>query len=401
MTWTRLLTLYMGHTTAAVSTVLAAFMAGLASGSAVGAWIAPRLTPLRTLYAYALLELVVVLVALVLPLELNALRPVLAWAYQDGTSSLLFPMVRLLSCLALVLIPAVALGATFPIAVRWFVGGSAHPGRPCGELYAANTAGATVGAVAAGFVLIPAMGISGTTTCWDRRQRPRDRRRASSRVRINGDQHVQPDQRDRRDRTVGSSIRLEIQLRPPERVSRFAKAMAYRHRARPYGLFDVNVPIAWTLSLSFSSDRRRMPCQRLWPPSSAASLAALCSDRGWRDVRSPTLWLGAVLARDGNRDNREPFVCRHRCSAPRGRTPRWLSRHGRPCAAGRCTDSATAVGLGVAFPLSLEIVGGEGPHLVRRLGMVYAVNTLAAVAGALAAGFVSIRSSDSSGPSAW
>ena len=34
--WTRLLTLQMGHTVAAASTVLAAFMGGLA----VGAWIA-------------------------------------------------------------------------------------------------------------------------------------------------------------------------------------------------------------------------------------------------------------------------------------------------------------------------------------------------------------------------
>ena len=34
--WTRLLTLYMGHSTAAVSTVVAAFMGGLAAGAALG-----------------------------------------------------------------------------------------------------------------------------------------------------------------------------------------------------------------------------------------------------------------------------------------------------------------------------------------------------------------------------
>jgi predicted membrane-bound spermidine synthase len=35
VSWTRLATLYMGHTTAAASTVVAAFMGGLAAGSAV------------------------------------------------------------------------------------------------------------------------------------------------------------------------------------------------------------------------------------------------------------------------------------------------------------------------------------------------------------------------------
>ena len=38
VTWTRLLTLQLGHTVAAASTVLAAFMGGLA----LGAWIAGR-----------------------------------------------------------------------------------------------------------------------------------------------------------------------------------------------------------------------------------------------------------------------------------------------------------------------------------------------------------------------
>src|SRR3989442_13918589 len=61
--WTRLLTLQMGHTVAAASTVLAAFMGGLA----VGAWIA-GLTAVRTaaqrLRAYAALEGLIALSAL-------------------------------------------------------------------------------------------------------------------------------------------------------------------------------------------------------------------------------------------------------------------------------------------------------------------------------------------------
>src|SRR5213594_3920028 len=112
--WTRLLTLQMGHTVAAASTVLAAFMGGLA----LGAWIAGRRG--GGLGAYATLELLIALDALALPALLAACGPALAWAYADGTAPARFATVRVALSLALVLIPAAAMGATFPIAARWF-----------------------------------------------------------------------------------------------------------------------------------------------------------------------------------------------------------------------------------------------------------------------------------------
>ena len=61
VTWTRLLTMQMGNTVAAASTVLAAFMCGLA----VGAWLAGRFPAAqsRRLYLYAALEGAVALAA--------------------------------------------------------------------------------------------------------------------------------------------------------------------------------------------------------------------------------------------------------------------------------------------------------------------------------------------------
>src|SRR6476660_7375706 len=67
VSWTRLATLYMGHTTAAASTVVAAFMGGLAGGSAVGGYVATRIRPARALLWYAVLEVAVILLALALP----------------------------------------------------------------------------------------------------------------------------------------------------------------------------------------------------------------------------------------------------------------------------------------------------------------------------------------------
>src|SRR5260370_20359978 len=148
--WTRLLTLQLGHTVAAASTVLAAFMGGLA----LGAWLAGRFS-LGTLRTYALLEVVVAATALVLPVALDASVPALAWAYADGAAPTRFTIVRVVISLALLGVPAAAMGATFPIAANWHTDAAL--------LYAANTSGAALGAIAAGFWLIPALGLRGTT----------------------------------------------------------------------------------------------------------------------------------------------------------------------------------------------------------------------------------------------
>src|SRR5438034_11087852 len=69
--WTRLLTLQMGHTVAAASTVLAAFMGGLALGSWLGGRLESRAMPrissagAARLRAYAACELIIALVAIV------------------------------------------------------------------------------------------------------------------------------------------------------------------------------------------------------------------------------------------------------------------------------------------------------------------------------------------------
>jgi spermidine synthase len=87
--WTRLLTLVLGHTVAAASTVLAAFMGGLAAGSWLGGWLDTRLAnrleraaPAR-LRAYAALEIVVALSAIALPARVNP-RPLARVGLSTG-----------------------------------------------------------------------------------------------------------------------------------------------------------------------------------------------------------------------------------------------------------------------------------------------------------------------------
>ncbi len=161
--WTRLLTLYLGHGLAAASAVLAAFMGGLAAGAGAAGRLAGRYTPPAALRLYAALEIAIGVIALLMPLMLMAARPLLAASYADGAGGATFSFLRLAISVVLLCVPAACMGATFPIASRWMVRTAATAAQDAGTLYAANTLGAAAGAVLAGFTLIPALGLSGTT----------------------------------------------------------------------------------------------------------------------------------------------------------------------------------------------------------------------------------------------
>ncbi len=161
--WTRLLTLQMGHGLAAASAVLAAFMGGLAAGAGAAGRVAGRFSPSRALRVYAGLELAIGGLALLMPFALAAVRPLLAAAYADGDGGGPFALLRLVTSVLLLCVPAACMGATFPIASRWMLRSASTAAQDAGTLYAVNTLGAAVGAVLAGFVLIPALGLSGAT----------------------------------------------------------------------------------------------------------------------------------------------------------------------------------------------------------------------------------------------
>src|SRR5436190_119140 len=161
--WTRLLTLHMGHGLAAASAVLAAFMGGLAAGAGAAGRFAGTLPPRRALRIYASLEIAIAALAVLMPFLLMAVRPLLAATYEDGNGGATFAFVRLASSVLMLCIPAACMGATFPIASRWIVRTASNAARDAGALYAINTLGAATGAVLAGFVLIPELGLRGTT----------------------------------------------------------------------------------------------------------------------------------------------------------------------------------------------------------------------------------------------
>lgn len=154
--WTRLLAMLLQSATAqSLSTILVAFLLGLAGGAALGArWIDRWRAPLA---AFGAVELLIGLCGLSsiaafgsIPYIVEAWGGALSW---EGHLSKLFVAAFV------VMLPATLLmGLLFPIAAKVCIRRIEQLGRGVGTVYAANTLGAIGGALVAGFVLLPLLG---------------------------------------------------------------------------------------------------------------------------------------------------------------------------------------------------------------------------------------------------
>ena len=409
VSWTRLLTLYMGHTTAAASAVVAAFMGGLALGAGLGGRVVSQLTRRECLVAYIALEIVVVLIAVVLPFELSIFTPILSASYQDGAPGLLFPAVRLLSCLAMMFVPAVALGATFPVAVRWYVSGTrtgASVGRSGGALYAANTAGAAAGALVAGFVLIPAIGVTRTTmvgvaastlaivavlVLLEFRGNVGDEALPA----VVTDMALDRDDKRRERRRRREKAKGEVVAAAPAEV---APSWLAAGVLGVTGLASLIYEIAWTRVLSLTIG----PTIYAFSATLAVLIAGLACGSAigaWvaGRTRSPATWLALILAAAA-------MAASWACTLAGGEVPRRVAEQvaaspdsfDRLLTRGAMLIAAlifpTAACLGAAFPLAFATMPEKETDraVTARLGLVYSINTVGAVAGSLLAGFVFI-----------
>ncbi|MBX9571161.1 MAG: fused MFS/spermidine synthase [Candidatus Obscuribacterales bacterium] len=160
--WTRQLVFVFGSTGFASATVLSAFMGGLALGSYYAGKYCDRMR--NPFLWYGLLEGVIGLWALITPFLLGAALPL----YKSFWSALhdnflAFSLLRFFVVALILLPPTACMGATLPLLSRFVTSSLAIVGSRVGTLYSINTCGAVIGAVLAGFVLIPSMGLSATT----------------------------------------------------------------------------------------------------------------------------------------------------------------------------------------------------------------------------------------------
>lgn len=166
--WSRYLALLVGHSAYAQIIVLVIFLGGMALGAAA---VSTRTTAIRDpLQWYIGIELLVCVLGL-------SFHPLFTWTTELAYGTL-YPIletpgaVRLAQWMlagSLIVGPSILLGTTFPLmsagalrrapARQGIQGGDGHT---IGLLYFANSMGAAAGALIAGFVLVPAIGLEGT-----------------------------------------------------------------------------------------------------------------------------------------------------------------------------------------------------------------------------------------------
>jgi len=162
VTWTRKLSVIMGSSTYALSTMLAAFMTGLALGGALGGFFVPKFK--RPLRMFALCEIGIGLSALVTIPLIKVAAPLFIKSYFLFHSSFrAFSTVQFVVVFLIILAPTTLMGMTLPLLIKHLDDGRKDIAARAGYLYAFNTFGAVIGSMGAGFVLIPLMGVSDAT----------------------------------------------------------------------------------------------------------------------------------------------------------------------------------------------------------------------------------------------
>ncbi|MBN8246108.1 MAG: fused MFS/spermidine synthase [Verrucomicrobia bacterium] len=161
--WTRLLALSLGSSTHAYSLMLATFISGIAAGSA---WVARWKRPGATLEAFGWAELALAGTLFVsvwfydlLPWWFVELSEVLS---RNAGAFTLYELFQALICVGVMFVPAACLGATLPLASRVATSALSATGRSVGRVFAVNTLGTVLGAVAGGLVLLPNLGLART-----------------------------------------------------------------------------------------------------------------------------------------------------------------------------------------------------------------------------------------------
>ena len=161
--WMRELGNTLGATAYAPATMLTAFMMGLGIGSLLGGWLAklsksPLRNAARAELAIAGFSAIALLGIVYLP----------GWLYdalsRSRVSAGMFFALQFVVSFAVMLLPTVAMGLTFPLVME-SVSRTGAAGRWASRLYTSNTLGAILGSLAAGFVPIPAFGSKGALVC--------------------------------------------------------------------------------------------------------------------------------------------------------------------------------------------------------------------------------------------
>ncbi len=160
--WTRSLVFVLGNSTYALSTMLCAFLTGIALGGYLVRYVIRYMRD--RVAAFGWLQLALGLVsALALPLLFAVNDPASLERYLQGVAGEATTLVLAGFGIAflVMLVPAALIGATFPLVGHLAVRRISETGGSVGRVYAVNTLGNVAGALAPGLFLLDRFGIQG------------------------------------------------------------------------------------------------------------------------------------------------------------------------------------------------------------------------------------------------
>lgn len=390
--WLRLLSLTFGVTIHAASTVLGAFMAGLAIGSFAAGRLADRARfPLRL---FGVVELSIGLCALLTPAALAGVHGAYVAVFTRlPDSALLASIVRFTLPFVILIVPTALMGATLPLVMKSSLRRLEGLGTRAGLLYASNTAGAIVGALAAGLYLIPqiglrrsflvaaavnaAVGLTAIVTSFLREGASRNPGAAPAPVApVTGQGTVAPTPGEHE----APSLRVRYLVLAVFAVSGFASLALEIVWFRVLVIFLGPTSHAFTLMLATVLAgiaigsylitpimRRRFDwLQVLAALQIGAALVALRSFHGLRRPPRAPGWL-------------EPLLESSQLA--------YLAPVALSCVA---AILPTAIFFGLAFPVGLRLWAGSGDErrAAEHIGVFYSVNVFGGIVGSIAAGFL-------------
>ena len=154
--WARLLGHLLGASLDAFASMLASFLLGIALGSAFAARLATSRA--RAAVGFGVAQLGIALTAYGAFAFADRLLELALWLGAKPGAPLASVALAAVALLPITL----CIGATFPFAVRLLAHAPEQAARATARAYAWNTVGAIVGALGAGFVLLPRLGFAGT-----------------------------------------------------------------------------------------------------------------------------------------------------------------------------------------------------------------------------------------------
>jgi spermidine synthase len=159
--WQRYLTRLTGSDSLATALVLGIFLAGLSGGYALCGWLSRRFAQPGRIYGG--LEAIIGFWGIIFPPLFGAVSSATrTWSFASPGWLLLQGSI---CTVVLIGLPTVCMGGTVPLLTRGLSGSLTGATRVHARLYGTNTAGAFVGVLAAGYLLVPGLGLPGSLRC--------------------------------------------------------------------------------------------------------------------------------------------------------------------------------------------------------------------------------------------